>query len=112
MSSLPALLAQPPPLTVDMDGVVRVGGTRVTLDTVVGAFQDGCTAEEIVMKYPSLDLKHVYGTIAYYLSNRADVNAYLAQREVEARVVRTEVALRHASLDIRERLLARKRLAS
>lgn len=26
------------PLTVDVAGVVRVGGTRVTLDTVVAAF--------------------------------------------------------------------------
>jgi hypothetical protein len=34
------------------------------------------------------------------------------QREAEARAVRDEVELRHPSVDIRERLLARKRLAS
>jgi hypothetical protein len=35
----------PVPLEVDADGVVRVGGTRVTLDTIVDAFREGATAE-------------------------------------------------------------------
>ena len=43
---------QPLPLTMDTDGVVRVGGTRVTLDTIIYAFLDGATAEEIVQQYP------------------------------------------------------------
>ncbi len=43
------------PLKVDKDDVVRVGGTRVTLDTVVTAFQAGATADEIVQQYPSLE---------------------------------------------------------
>ncbi|MCB2264207.1 MAG: hypothetical protein LGR52_14905 [Candidatus Thiosymbion ectosymbiont of Robbea hypermnestra] len=34
-----------PPLVADVAGVFHVGKTRVTLDTVVGAFQDGATAE-------------------------------------------------------------------
>jgi hypothetical protein len=37
----------------DADGVVRVAGTRVTLDTVVGAFDTGATAEEIAQQYSS-----------------------------------------------------------
>jgi hypothetical protein len=36
--SLP-LTAKPPPLTTGDDGVVRVGGTRVTLETVVEAWR-------------------------------------------------------------------------
>ena len=44
------------PLTTDHDGVVRVGRTRVTLDTVLGAFAEGATTEEIALQYPSLDL--------------------------------------------------------
>ena len=43
------------PLQADEDGVVRVGKTRVTLDTVVAAFSDGATAEEIVQQYPILE---------------------------------------------------------
>lgn len=48
------------PLASDCDGVVRVRDTRVTLDTVVSAFCDGATPEEIVQQYPSLDLADVY----------------------------------------------------
>jgi uncharacterized protein (DUF433 family) len=112
MASLAELPPRAPPLRTDADGVVRVGGTRVTLDTVVGAFLNGCTTEEIVTKYPSLDLADVYAVIAYYLWNRPAVDAYLAERADEARVVREEVERRSPSADLRERLLARKQLAS
>lgn len=43
------------PLTRDADGVYRIGGTRVTLDLVVRAFNRGATAEEIVQKFPGLE---------------------------------------------------------
>ena len=61
------LIAEPPPLHEDQDGVVRVGGTRVTLDTVVEAYEEGATPEEIVLQYSSLKLSDVYATIGYYL---------------------------------------------
>ena len=38
----------PIPLKTDSEGVVRVGNTRITLDTVIAAFKEGATAEEIV----------------------------------------------------------------
>ena len=40
------------PLATDADGVIRVAGTRVTLDTVWSAFESGASAEEIVEQYP------------------------------------------------------------
>jgi uncharacterized protein (DUF433 family) len=110
-----ALLARPlrsAPLHADADGVIRIGATRVTLDTVIGAFLNGGTSEEIATRYPALDLADVYAVIAYYLWNRPDVDAYLAERAAEARVVREEVERRSSTADFRERLLARKRLAS
>ena len=55
------------PLSTDQDGVIRVANTRVTLDTLVGAFSVGATAEEIVQKYLSLKLADVYQVIGYYL---------------------------------------------
>src|SRR5207244_10008836 len=72
---------RPVPLKADNDGVVRVGGTRVTLDTLVAAFTEGATPEEIVQQYPSLNLADVYSVIAYYLRQRTDVEAYLQQRQ-------------------------------
>jgi uncharacterized protein (DUF433 family) len=69
---------------VNTDGVVRVGGTRVTLDTVVAAFNQGATAQEIVFQYPSSQLRDVYAAIAYYLRHQQDVGVYLQQRQQRA----------------------------
>ena len=55
------------PLAMDAQGTYRVGGTRVTLDLVVRAFNRGATAEEIVQKYDNLRLPDVYQVIGYYL---------------------------------------------
>jgi uncharacterized protein (DUF433 family) len=62
--------SEPVPLAVDVEGVARVGGTRVTLDTLVAAFEQGATAEEIAQQYPSLGLADVYAVIGYYLRRR------------------------------------------
>jgi uncharacterized protein (DUF433 family) len=111
MAVLAGLPVRAPPLRTDADGVVRVGATRITLDTVVGAYLDGCTVEEIVTKYPSLDIADVYAVIAHYLWNRAAVDAYLTERATEARAIRDDVERRGAAAELRERLLARKQLA-
>ncbi len=102
---------QSPPLTTDADGVVRVGGTRVTLETVVGAFHDGATAEEIVQQYPSLALADVYAAIGYYLSHRQEVDDYLVQERQRSDQVRQENERQFDPTGVRERLLARRRAA-
>lgn len=57
------------PLKMDDFGVIRVGKTRVTLDTIVAAFQEGAPAEEIGQQYPML-LAAVYSVIGSYLHQR------------------------------------------
>jgi hypothetical protein len=44
--------AKAPPLETNRNGAMRIGGTRVTLDMVVRAFEQGHTAEEIMGHYP------------------------------------------------------------
>ncbi len=102
---------EPMPLSADADGVIRVGNTRVTLDTVVGAFQDGMTAEGIVEQYSSLALEDVYWVIGYYLRHRGQVEGYLEQRQARAGEVRRENESRFDPVGIRARLLARKKPA-
>ena len=102
-----SVAAEPVPLETDADGVMRVGKTRVTLDTVVAAFQEGATAEEIVQQYPSLWLADVYTVIAYYLRHRSEIDAYLKRRQQQARDSRAENESRFDPAGIRERLLAR-----
>src|SRR5438552_101953 len=69
------------PLDQDSNGVYRVGGTRVTLDLVVRAFNRGATAEEIVQKFTSLELSDVYQVIGYYLKHSAELAEYFENRE-------------------------------
>jgi uncharacterized protein (DUF433 family) len=103
-----SILPEPIPLSTDADGVIRVGGTRVTLDTLVAAFREGATAETIAEQYPSLQLGQVYTVIGYYLQHQAEVDAYLERRRREAAKVRQENEARFPQIGIRDRLLARR----
>jgi uncharacterized protein (DUF433 family) len=103
-----SIATEPLPLKIDADGVVRVGGTRVTLDTVVAAFEEGATAEEMVQQYPSLDLADVYAVIGYYLRRRPEVEMYLRQRQQQAQDIRQQNEVRFNPNGIRDRLLARR----
>ncbi len=103
-----AIIAEPAPLEANADGVVLVGKTRITLDTVVTAFLEGATAEEIVEQYPSLQLSDVYSAIGYYLRHKAEIDAYLLERQHRAAAVRQEAERRFNPVGVRERLLARR----
>jgi uncharacterized protein (DUF433 family) len=96
------------PLSTDNDGVIRVGNTRVTLDTIVAAFKEGATAEEIAYQYPTLSLADIYSVISYYLHQKKEVDAYLKRREKFAAEVRKQNEARFDATGIRERLLARR----
>ena len=96
------------PVETDRDGVMRVGGTRVRLDTIVYAFNEGATPEEIVSQYPVVSLENVYSVIAYYLKNRAKLDEYLEQRQEERARVREKIQSKREYQEFRERLLARR----
>ena len=72
--------AEAPPLYEDAVGALRVGDSRVLLELVIRAFQDGATPETIVQRYSTLTLPNVYAVIAYYLRHRNEVEGYLARR--------------------------------
>ncbi len=61
------------------DGGYYVIGSRVSLDSIVFAFRDGASPEGIMQSFPSLNLEQIYGTIAFYLGNRKEVEGYLDQ---------------------------------
>jgi uncharacterized protein (DUF433 family) len=96
------------PLSTDEAGVMRVAGTRVSLDSVLHAFNEGATPEEIVQDFPTLDLAAVYAVVGYYLQNRVEVEHYLEQRKADHENLKKEVEARFNPHGLRERLLARK----
>ena len=77
------------------NGGYYVAGTRISLDSVVYAFNRGDSPERILEQYPFLEkLAKVYGAIAFYLDHKEDIDVYLEQskREFEACAIPLEQA--------------------
>jgi uncharacterized protein (DUF433 family) len=100
--------APPLPLAFDQYGVVRVGGTRIPLDTVIVAYKQGETPEEIVEGFDVLNVADVYAVIGYYLRHQDEVEAYLSERRRRGEEIRRENEARFPPEGFRERLLARR----
>jgi uncharacterized protein (DUF433 family) len=62
------------------EGVYYVPGTRISLDSIVYAFREGCSPESIREDFEGLTLPDVYGSIAFYLDHQSDIDAYLSRR--------------------------------
>jgi uncharacterized protein (DUF433 family) len=103
------IIAEQPPLTVNADGVILVGKTRVPLDTIVWAFNDGATAEEIAQQFPAVTLAEVYAVVGFYLNHKREVDAYVKAGEEAARQIQAEMEALFPPDGIRARLLARRK---
>ena len=107
-----AIRTESPPMREDASGAIRVGDTRVLLELVIRAFQDGATPETIIQRYETLTLSDTYAVIAYYLRHRAEIESYLQAREDKAAEVKDrleQVQRQQGDLkDIRARLMARR----
>ena len=72
--------AELPPLQADADGVIHVGNSRITLDVIVEAFEQGLAADEIATEFDALERADVYSAIAFYLRHKPKVLSYLEGR--------------------------------
>jgi uncharacterized protein (DUF433 family) len=103
---LPAI---PVPLFDDGQGGLRIAGTRVLLERVIYAFEDGATPEGIVQSYDTLRLPDVYAVLTWYLAHKAEVQEYLRKRTEEADGIRRTIeACQPDRAELRARLLARR----
>jgi len=98
----------PKPVRMDSYGVLRVGNTRVSLDSVVYGFNRGEDAATIQRNFDTLSLAEVHGAISYYLHNKEKVDVYLAEQENEFERMRAEHEAKYSPKITREMLLARK----
>jgi len=76
------------PYVEQRDGAYWVVGARVSLDSIVYAFLSGQTAESIAQSFPVLTLEQVYASVAFYLANRPDIDAYLEKAKADFAAVR------------------------
>ncbi|MGE0493363.1 MAG: DUF433 domain-containing protein [Vulcanimicrobiota bacterium] len=95
-------------LVRDSHGGVRIGKTRVSLDSVVHAYLLGATAEGIAEQFPSLGLADVHSVLGFYLRHRDQVDAYLAERQAEGQALRENYEQSDELQGYRQRLLARQ----
>ena len=66
------------PLRVEpKTGRVRVGDTRIPIDTVLYHHKRGVSPRTIVREFPTLALPDVFAVIAYYYQHQEEVDAYL-----------------------------------
>ena len=107
------LEAIPVPLRDDGHGGLRVGQTRVRLESVWHLYQQGASPADIVQAFDTLQLADVYAVLAWALRHSEDVGAYLKQRDEEAAQIRRQLEeasltpTREESAKLKEKLMAR-----
>ena len=103
------LKAEAPPLRRDTSGGLRIGNSRVLLELVIHAFEEGATPETIAQRYPAATFADIYSVLAYYLRHQEEINVYLVEREKKAEGVRNRIESGQKDLaELRKRLLARR----
>lgn len=86
------LKSDPLPLARDTAGVIRIGGTRVSLESLVVSYEAGASIQDLAEAFPDLSLYDIHSTIAYYLKHREEVQEYIGTRRRVAEA--TEARLR------------------
>ena len=97
-----------PPFRWDEVGGIRIGSSRVTLDSLLASYDNGSTPEEIAIQFSSLRLEDIYTSIAYYLNHRQEIDSYLEQRDRQAQQLRQQLIQKHNLVDLRQRLFTRQ----
>ena len=108
MSAQVQFQATAPPFRWDEAGGIRIGQSRVTLDSILSAYQAGSTPEEIAVHSSVLELADIYAAITYYLIYRQQIDNYLTLRRQQAQQRRQEFVQKHNLADLRQRLLVRR----
>ena len=103
------IVPDPVLMNVDERGMVRIAGTRITLDTIVGAYNRGDTPDEIAYGFPSLSLADVHAVIAYYLRHREVVDAYIGENHRKAQEMLREYEAKFGATPTRSELENRSR---
>lgn len=93
-----------PPFRWDEAGGIRIGKSRVTLDSLLAVYHTGSTPEEIAVQYSVLRLEDIYTAIAYYLNHRQEIDSYLEQRRQKAQQQRSQFVREYNLAHLRQRL--------
>jgi uncharacterized protein (DUF433 family) len=96
--TLPDFLTQHP------YGEIRLTGHRIGLLHVVQYYNEGFSPEMLLEQFPTLPLSLIHKVIAFYLDNRAEVDAYVAKCEAELDQQRAAAPKGPSLAELRRRL--------
>jgi uncharacterized protein (DUF433 family) len=65
------------------NGEPHIAGAGMTVKRISGYYKLGLDAEEIAREVPHLSIAQVYAALAYYHSNRHEIDRLLANEEAE-----------------------------
>jgi uncharacterized protein (DUF433 family) len=83
---------------------IRVTGSRITLDTLVGFFEQGETVEDLARGFPTLSLEQIKAVIDWYLTHQNEADEYLKEGELEAERLRQWIKSQPGYAERREKL--------
>ncbi len=98
-------------LTRDKHGEINLTDHRIGLHHVLRYYNQGDSAEMLANRYPTLALSTIHRTIAFYLDQRQEVDAYLAETDRQiARMIEEHDRNRRGPTadELRRRLEARR----
>ena len=64
------------------DDSIRIKGHRLGIEHILAYYQEGYAPEQIAKEFPGLSLEIIYGTITFYLANKAEIDAYVQRRQI------------------------------
>lgn len=66
----------PSHITIDENGVVRIGDTRMKVRHLVEAWKaEGATPEQLLESFPHLTLAQIHAALSYYYDHQAEMDA-------------------------------------
>lgn len=95
------------PMRVDEHGVIRIGGTRVTFESIIHSYLQSEPPESIHESFSTVSLTDIYLVIGYYLAHREQMDAYLKQRDEVFEQTRREWEAKYPPKVTKEELLRR-----
>ena len=97
------------PLTLHPRGTVRVGKTKVALESIIVSYRGGYTPQDIKRQYPDLNMGDIYLVIGYYLQCKEEVDQYMKEWEEDWDQFEEEMLAQPGAREFYEQLWERVR---
>lgn len=80
-----------------------IGDGRVELYSVIAAWQQGYSPEEVRAGFPHLSLTEVYGAILFYLEHKDEIDLFFREVDAGAAQVRSQLEAQNAAFYVKMR---------